>query len=218
MKIIGPTNFSASPTDKNIDEKLQDVSKMYEKQFLREMMKAMRSTVTQSELLPVSQGEKIYREELDNEYAEKWGDAGGIGLSNMIFDQLKQKFGSKGGVEDKGLKPIHSFSLTSPRTSHSSEGNADMMANQLFLKVSAAATKQGELANPLPGRVIEKTETAMAAGVPVTHLAIDHGPLKSKWTFQGKSTLEAGDEIEAENSVGRLAGDAQEFLVHWSKS
>ncbi len=179
---------------------------MYEKQFLREMMKAMRSTVTSSELLPVSPGERIYREELDNEYAEKWGDAGGIGLSGMIFEQLKQKFGPLLGA------PV------SPPGPGPQEGPKP--ADQLFLKIGAAGAITEGLRTPLGGEVVGKYETPETANQndQLTHLTIDHGSLRSKWTFQGKSDLQIGDKTFADSKLARLVPTAKEFLVHWART
>lgn len=70
------------------DQRVLDAAKMYEKYFLGQMMKAMRSTVHRSELQPQSMGEGIYREQLDDQYVDTWGERGGIGLAEMIHDEL----------------------------------------------------------------------------------------------------------------------------------
>lgn len=95
-----------SPASDRIDEKPQrnakvdEVAKLYEKQFLREMVKAMRSSSDMGYMKP-SMGEKIYREELDNQYVEAWGEQGGVGLQNIIYDQLMERYFSS--------KQINSF-------------------------------------------------------------------------------------------------------------
>lgn len=80
------------------DKQLHDVASLYEKQFLREMVKQMRSSVTESELMPASFGEKYYREQLDHQYVESWGQKGGIGLGQMIYDQLLERYGERLGI------------------------------------------------------------------------------------------------------------------------
>ena len=77
------------------DKQLKDVAALYEKQFLREMVKQMRSTVSESELMPTGFAEKYYREQLDHQYVESWGDTGGIGLGKMIYDQLLDRYGAQ---------------------------------------------------------------------------------------------------------------------------
>ncbi|PIT99370.1 MAG: hypothetical protein COT74_10215 [Bdellovibrionales bacterium CG10_big_fil_rev_8_21_14_0_10_45_34] len=67
-------------------------AKMFESQFLRQMIKEMRSTVPESEWMPASMGEKIFREQLDDHYADDWATQGGIGLADIIYDQIVQRY------------------------------------------------------------------------------------------------------------------------------
>ena len=67
------------------------VAKLYEKQFLREMVKAMRSTVSFSEMTKPSMAEDIFRSQLDEQYVEAWGDKGGIGLGDIIYESLMDR-------------------------------------------------------------------------------------------------------------------------------
>ena len=80
----------APPTAENkaqeMDKKLHGVADMYEQHFIREMMKQMRSTVQESGFIKQNNAEKIFRGQLDDQYADQWGKAGGIGLSNLIHD------------------------------------------------------------------------------------------------------------------------------------
>lgn len=85
----------ASETEK----KYREVSQLYEKYFIGEMMKGMRSTVQESGFIKQNNAEKIFRDQLDDQYSEQWGKAGGIGLSHLIYDQLVQRYGT-GKVQD----------------------------------------------------------------------------------------------------------------------
>jgi Rod binding domain-containing protein len=87
------------------DKQLRDVASLYEKQFLREMVKQMRSSVTESEWMPSSFAEKYYREQLDHQYVESWGDGGGIGLGKMIYDQLLERYGERMGIRIPKERP-----------------------------------------------------------------------------------------------------------------
>lgn len=78
--------------EQNRDESLKEVSRLYEKHFLRELVKAMRKTVPESSFTQASMGEKIYKQKLDEEYVEKWGEAGGLGLSDIIYTHIKDQF------------------------------------------------------------------------------------------------------------------------------
>lgn len=91
------------------EKQLRDVSQLYEKQFLREMVKQMRASVGESEFMPAGFAEKYYREELDHQYVETWGDQGGIGLGKMIYDQLISKYGEMLGIKmpsNKAMGPL----------------------------------------------------------------------------------------------------------------
>jgi len=88
LKTINPT-----VTEKAQDARMKEVAELYDKQFLREMVKVMRSTVESGGLTEPSMAEGIFREKLDHEYVENWGTQGGIGLSDVIFKQLKERFG-----------------------------------------------------------------------------------------------------------------------------
>src|SRR5689334_1125052 len=97
------------------DQKLKDVGKLYEKQFLREMMKQMRSTVgEESGFMPTGQAEKIFRGQLDEEYVEKWGDRGGIGLGDMIYKQLIEKYGAQLGIKPQEMRPAGPIKINGP--------------------------------------------------------------------------------------------------------
>ncbi len=106
-------NFSVRPKmdAKAQEAKLRDASKMYEKQFLREIMKAMKKTVSHSSLSKPGYAENIYQNQLDNQYVEKWGDKGGIGLADLIFEQIKERhFKNKNIQKPNGPIPIESGS------------------------------------------------------------------------------------------------------------
>jgi flagellar protein FlgJ len=99
MEIKAKSNQRGRPVDPAaVEKKLQDVASLYEKQFLREMVKQMRTTVSESEWMPSGFAEKYYREQLDQQYVESWGDRGGIGLSKVIYDQLMERYGERLGI------------------------------------------------------------------------------------------------------------------------
>lgn len=77
------------PPPPTLDDQLKKASKMYEQQFLKEMMAAMRKTVVSTN--EPSMAEKIYKDELNEQYVEKWADQGGNGLAEQIYKELKEK-------------------------------------------------------------------------------------------------------------------------------
>lgn len=100
-----PTSKNALSSNSNAEKQLRDVSSLYEKQFLREMVKQMRATVSESSFMPSGFAEKYFREQLDQQYVESWGDQGGIGLGQMIYEQLISKYGAMLGIKTPEAKP-----------------------------------------------------------------------------------------------------------------
>ena len=98
MEVKRFTSLRQTVTPEMQDQKLKEVAQLYEKQFLREMVKSMRSTVHESGFIKSNQAEQIFKEQLDHEYVEKWGQKGGIGLADMIYNQLLDKYGEALGI------------------------------------------------------------------------------------------------------------------------
>lgn len=71
------------------DQELREVSSDFESLFVTQMMNAMRESVPESDLLPKSNGEKVFRSMLDQEYAKMAAQSGKLGLGQMIYEQLK---------------------------------------------------------------------------------------------------------------------------------
>lgn len=74
-----------------LDDKIREAAKMYEQQFLQEMIRAMRKTVQNSEITKPSMGEQIYQDQMFDQYAEQWANQGGNGLADVIYRELKEK-------------------------------------------------------------------------------------------------------------------------------
>lgn len=69
-------------------DKLKEACQEFESYFLSEMIKNMRKTVPDGGLIKKSNGEKIYQEMLDSEYASNISKEKGVGLSELMFRQL----------------------------------------------------------------------------------------------------------------------------------
>jgi len=93
------------------EEKLREVASMYEKLFLREMVKQMRSTVQEGGFVKTNQAEKIFREQLDDQYVDKWSASGGVGFADVIYDQLMEKFGTQLGLKSLPQRPVGPIKL-----------------------------------------------------------------------------------------------------------
>lgn len=71
------------------DADLENASQQFEALLLNFMIREMRATVPESALLPPSMTEEIFTGMLDEQIAEEMAQNGGIGISRMIFNQLK---------------------------------------------------------------------------------------------------------------------------------
>jgi len=83
------------------DPKLQAACKEMESLFINYLIQQMRATIDKSGFISGGRGEEIFTSMLDVELARKMSDAGGIGLSSMLLEQL----GRLTAGEDKSAKP-----------------------------------------------------------------------------------------------------------------
>jgi Rod binding domain-containing protein len=75
-------------------DRITTVAREFESLFSSMMLKAMRKTVGDNTLIPLSMGEKIYTEMLDDEYAKMIGDNGSLGLAGLIEKELRRNEGT----------------------------------------------------------------------------------------------------------------------------
>jgi flagellar protein FlgJ len=213
--------FMSKPVDpKTPEQKLQDVSKMYEKHFLGEMMRAMRSTVQEGGFVQANQAEKIFREQLDQEYVNKWGEQGGIGLSNLIYQQLVDKFGIQMGIRSPVAKPQGPIALTekSDYTGHQFQhpGKKDAVSYR-FDRVQNSENSDGkkmdaEVKAPWDGVLLEKK--SLVDNQTMLEFGHDNG-LKSQMVFKGGAgKLNVGERVQAGDTVGLLGNEAKS--LYWS--
>ncbi len=77
--------------EKQEDKELQEACKQFEAFFIQQLWKEMRSTLSNDGLIPKSQGEEIFQEMLDAEYAKEATNNEGIGLAKMLYEQLRHQ-------------------------------------------------------------------------------------------------------------------------------
>jgi flagellar protein FlgJ len=217
MKIAN-NPLSAPPVQKTPDEKLHEVSEMYEKHFLGEMMKAMRSTVHEGGFIQTNQAEKIFREQLDQEYVNKWGEKGGIGLADLIYKQMVEKYGVQMGLKNPVQKPHGPLPLTDKDvfTAKSFHQNAksDNLSFRFDKNVNAGpeSNKPLELSNPWEGKLLGKK--TLLTGETLLEMDHDNG-LRSQMVFKGVAKpFKAGEKIQAGETLGLLSPEAKTFFWH----
>jgi Rod binding domain-containing protein len=102
----------SAPTEKRADgknQKLVDVSKQYEADFLRMMLKEMRKTVDKSDFMPDNMTESYFKEEMDEQYINNWTDQGGVGIADIIYQQVNDRYLNP--VRDRARKPGEALPL-----------------------------------------------------------------------------------------------------------
>lgn len=221
MSEIGKVNFNqldsiqAKPLsekkNKVTDEKLREVAEMYEKHFIREMMKEMRSTVHEGGMIKKNNAEQIFQDQLDDQYADKWGKAGGIGLADMIHQQLLERYGEQLGLKQKVDKPHGpiDFNAKSNISSVRSSSTHQNVEDTTFKFEGDQKTPQKavSLKNPWAGTLLDKKYLEMdQMQYRIKH---DNG-LESLIMTRGSglgvnddsAKLSVGDEVKAGQQLG----------------
>lgn len=211
---ISKNRALAPPTPNPVEQKLRDVGKLYEKQFLREMLKSMRSTVSEGGFLKSNAGEKIFREQLDHEYVEKWGDRGGIGLADLIYDQLVQKYGPQLGLKEpmqkpQGPLPLEKTHLYSGPTRVSAPKDPTLTYRFDRMGEVGSATP---LSSPWSGKLIGSRR--LEEDQQLLEMAYDNG-LRGKLVFRGQvERLNLGQSVQQGETLGVLSPEAKSF--YWT--
>lgn len=203
------------PQQKSPDEKLRDVSEMYEKHFLREMMKAMRSTVHEGGFIQSNQAEKIFREQLDEHYVDKWGERGGIGLSNLIYNQLLDKFGVAMGIKAPVTKPQGPLPLNEKSNIQAQPFQHPGKKQSVSYRMDFPEMQKGEssdVKSPWDGVLLGKR--TLADDQTMIEVGHDNG-LKSQMVFKGSlSKLSTGQKLQAGETLGFLSPEAKS--LYWT--
>jgi len=186
------------------DPRLLAASRMYEKQFLGEMVREMRKTVNDSGLIKVGMGEKIFREQLDDQYVDVWGDHGGIGLADLIYNQVMERFGAnvaqgqrQHSIKD-GMFPITPASVDKVlkrRNSKSGEIQLKVLNHQ----------KSAQLKAPWSGKIIAQGQ--LEDGRSFVKIGHDNG-LVSQFVYHGHlSGAQLGSSVEKGQPIGLVSSD-----------
>lgn len=100
IKAIGA--FESLNLKKDNPAEIRKAVKEFESLFISQMLKEMRSTVMQSELMHSSNSEDIYTSMLDTELSKVMANSGGIGLGDMLLRQLSAEGESGKGASSEG--------------------------------------------------------------------------------------------------------------------
>lgn len=194
-------------TPEQQDQKLRDVAQQYEKHFLRELVKSMRSTVSDGGLIEKSQAEKIFSEQLDEQYVEQWGGRGGIGLADMIHSQLIEKFGVQMGLK----APANSMRGPVPFQAKD-KANLGFKATQspegINFKFKDLNFTNRDLTNPFDGKV---SRLEQKDGLSLLGIDHDNGLrslLKFPTPMSSLAVTNIGEPVRAGQSLGQWSAKA----------
>lgn len=199
-------------TTEKVKTQFREVSDMYEKHFLREMMKSMRSSVPESGLVKVNSAEKIFREQLDGEYVEKWGERGGVGISDLIYNDLIEKYGERFGLKERQEKPSGPLKLGEKDTINirRSYDNANQKFSFQFDGLKKDSPGSVEAVSPWSGLLSKKVQ--LSADEFFLEVSHDNG-LTSQMKFKGLlQPINVNDRLEAGDKIGLLSRDASDFF------
>lgn len=199
------TNETFSPQK---DQRLVDAAKGFENMFVRQLISGMRKTVPDDGLMPASMGEKIFRDQLDDQYADLWVNQGGIGLAEMIYDQLEQKKGLVPGA--RATKPGEFLPLTKnpnekPKDILSTEDGKLFLAKktngEIHLLSKEGLKSSVALRSPLPGVVLQAA--ALEDGRQALVVKHDNG-LVSQFVHNGDNRVKSNTVVAPGDVIAEL--------------
>ncbi len=92
MSPLPPERQAATgPSHAAEEKKLKEACQGFEEMFLNQMMKEMRKASPKGGMFGGGQAEEQFQGMLDQERAKEWSKDGGVGLANMLFEQMKNQ-------------------------------------------------------------------------------------------------------------------------------
>lgn len=187
------------------DPKILEAAKMYEQTFLKQMVDAMRQAVPKSDLVNESMGERIYKDQMYDNYVEQWSNVGGVGLSDLIYDQIIERF----GPQQKQMKPLGPMPMDNNKTfeiENKSEGQNGAMI--LKFKSQKNNSEPMKVSSPWEGEIIgsntlENGDKALFLKHP--------NDLKSTLVFKG-SVNQSQKNFGPGEAIGTVSPESNEFL------
>jgi flagellar protein FlgJ len=167
----------------------------------------MKSTLPEGGLIKKNNAEHIFQDQLDDQYSTEWNKRGGFGISDLIFEQLTQKFGSKENNLEKPVGPIefkdHSKIFKLP---HGADHTYQVEPNN-------PGAKNSDIQSPWAGTLQSKNR--MDNDQTSFRIKHDNG-LESLILIHGAPTeqtrhLSPGDQIGAGDVLGQASGTSPLF-------
>lgn len=206
--------YHEAPVRKTPEEKLREASQMYEKLFLREMMKGMRNTVGESGFIKQNAAEKLFREEMDAETVNNWSNTQGLGLADMIYNNLVEKYGAQLGIKEKMKNPHGPIALDEKSNYagpvRARSATSSDVTYRFDRKADAAGGEPTSLTAPWSGNITESRN--LGDGVHLLGLSHDDG-LSGRFIFRGTpDRLTLGQSVQGGERIGLLSPEAKSFF------
>ena len=93
--------LNTAPDTPVADPALRDACRQFEGLLTSFMFKAMRETVPDGGLFPQSQGDKIFQEMLDQQYADQMSRTHPLGLAAAMYARMSQQAKPKAGIDNQ---------------------------------------------------------------------------------------------------------------------
>jgi peptidoglycan hydrolase FlgJ len=210
------------PQQTNPDAKLREAAQMYEQHFLNEMVKSMRKTVDHSAMTEPNMAERIYSEQIDSKTVEAWSGRGGVGLADIIYNQLQDRFFSQGGKVPNPKGPIDlpkgstiKIDETKPRGIPVLNQQSTLPSNEVSFLMEweqNSASNNRDVQSPYDGDVLQAFR--MQDDRQIVKLSHDNG-LTSTLSFVGQAKdLKMGDRVAAGQKLGTLSPNALGLTWH----
>ena len=75
-----------------LEKKVRSVAEDFVSVFMNQVMKSMRDTVHQTDLMHGDNGEKFFQEMLDTEQSKQLAKGSGYGLTNLIYESMMASY------------------------------------------------------------------------------------------------------------------------------
>jgi flagellar protein FlgJ len=207
IKNISNNPQATQETKDSRDPRIMAAARMYEQEFLKEMVTAMRQAVPKSEYTKESMGEKIFNDQLYDQYVEQWSNVGGVGLSDLIYDQVLEKFGPQQKIErPKG--PISTENHKTFQIENKTQGANGQTGAMLLQVTPQKNSEDSKILMPWKGEItsIQNLESGEKAAF-VKH---ENG-LRSTFLFKGTLAANKKDFSPGE-ALASLSGENKNFL------
>jgi Rod binding domain-containing protein len=87
------------PAERPRPNSARDASQEFESLFIAKLFEAMRKTAPEGGVLAASGGEQMFRSMMDDEISRQIAHAGGLGLGDMLYQQLSRDTAAERGGE-----------------------------------------------------------------------------------------------------------------------